>query len=158
MSKRRWSISTQEGCESFGFSSPIKNQDGGTSLAVQWLGLHISTAGSTIPGRELRSCVPAARPKKKESGWRQYWYVQYIPILNPKWKLLFQETGGCVSHFHSMSYQVCPWPCVRQVSRFQSLSKLLALGKLTETGFLPNIIILMRKGSRPYRYNSKWHK
>ena len=46
--------------------SMIPEEDTGTSLAVQWLRLHTSTAGGmgSIPGQG-RSCMPCSQKKKK---------------------------------------------------------------------------------------------
>ena len=43
----------------------------GTSQAVQWLGLHASTAWDTgsIPGQELRSGMLYSKAKKKKKPW-----------------------------------------------------------------------------------------
>ena len=48
----------------------VNSKDSGTSLAVQWLGLHASTARGmgSIPGRGTKILHATPRPKKKKKN------------------------------------------------------------------------------------------
>ena len=51
----------------------VNRKGGSTSLAVQWLRIHVSTAGRTCstPGQGIKSCVLCSvAKKKKKRGWR----------------------------------------------------------------------------------------
>ena len=54
-----WALIQQDRC-------PLRREDLGSSLAVQWLGLSTFTAVTRF--RELRSCKPCVRPEKKKKG------------------------------------------------------------------------------------------
>ena len=92
-------------------SEVVPNWDGRTSLAVQWLRIHTSTAGATglIPGWGTKILHAKKKKKRQKTNWDgepQEYLKQFL-----KWTLM-KPTKGFIGHYkiHALCRTNCNLP------------------------------------------------